>query len=529
MVKNLIFKVLIVSGLLVFVKVTFSQDLTQFSFHAINVDSSKFVGNGIFTMTFSKDVTFDILIKSQATTGISEQLETKISGESVANKTQNIVWNGKSKSNEAFVNNMQLNVKISITSNSGVSVINYALPYEAKLDYDKDKKFNIVDTDADNDGIPAWVEYNSNRPYEDHDNDFVPNFLDVDFIDKSGAVFIDFNSDGINDLFDADKDGMLNDLDLDANNDGLFDVWHLDSTLGILRMQPKSFVDQNGNGFEDSKENSDWVAQDFDRDGIFDFLDIDADNDGLSNNLECQDISDIRLAYGFDVNNNGVLDIYDPRMQNSGLLPGDGNKNGIPDFLELNRDGINFHDNICNAEFVIKRSSEFSGCASSSGSMNCVTIAVENEPVPEEKEVIMQWDMGDLNLVEGRSIKHCYEQPGYYQVRLNILDANDKALIQSEEVQVKAATLSGYSVSVVSKKEARVNEMIDLSLGAVIMPGYYFEEVYWDFGDGTYTCGYNQQHLYPSAGNYTVKVFVRIKGDRTYHYICNQKEIKIVR
>ncbi len=108
------------------------------------------------------------------------------------------------------------------------------------------------DIDDDNDGITDVTENPSSvDPFTDTDNDGIPNFSDA----TSGTVvaWADTNGDGINDNFDADLDGIINELDLDSDNDGIADVIE---SYG---------VDANG-------------------DGIIDNF-VDANNDGLSDNV----------------------------------------------------------------------------------------------------------------------------------------------------------------------------------------------------------------------------------------------------
>ena len=195
------------------------------------------------------------------------------------------------------------------------------------------------DIDDDNDGIPDYVEANNPVAVQDHDSDGVPNYLDAqypgytdyntdgindlfdpsadadndntpNFLDPDFAGYTDSNGDGVNDNFDADLDGIPNHLDLDSDNDGIPDV-------------VESFgVDANGDGVIDnySDTDADGLSQnvdasnsgpvnsgsglgavDTDGDGIPNYFDLDSDNDG---------VPDIIEAYGTDADNNGMVDNY---------------------------------------------------------------------------------------------------------------------------------------------------------------------------------------------------------------------------
>jgi hypothetical protein len=188
-------------------------------------------------------------------------------------------------------------------------------------DRDNDGVLNSVDLDDDNDGIPDLIEGGGiDDPSADADNDGLPNYADTGF-----AGFIDSNTDGVNDNFDRDLDGVPNHLDLDADNDGIADVVEaggIDANGdGILDFSQASAnaADADNNGLIDNIQVSaspnlskltagtanggfyplNNQAIDTDSDGVSDFLDIDADNDGLM---------DVAESGGNDSNNDGRID-----------------------------------------------------------------------------------------------------------------------------------------------------------------------------------------------------------------------------
>ncbi|MCI2230253.1 DUF11 domain-containing protein [Polaribacter sp. MSW13] len=86
-------------------------------------------------------------------------------------------------------------------------------------DIDNDSYSDNVDLDDDNDGILDTVELGSFDPDGDHDGDSVPDYIDPQF-----PGFIDINSDGVDDRFDYDLDGIMNHWDTDSDNDGCPDA-----------------------------------------------------------------------------------------------------------------------------------------------------------------------------------------------------------------------------------------------------------------------------------------------------------------
>lgn len=133
-------------------------------------------------------------------------------------------------------------------------------------DSDGDGIEDMFDLDSDNDGVP-----DVNETSNDTDGDTIPNYLDIDA-----------DNDGIYDSTESSHN-------LDTNFDGLID----------------GFTDTNLNGITDNLENNtsvttlsiNYTIADTDADGIFNFLELDSDNDN------CFDV----IEAGFTSNGSGML------------------------------------------------------------------------------------------------------------------------------------------------------------------------------------------------------------------------------
>ena len=145
---------------------------------------------------------------------------------------------------------------------------------------------------------------------------------------------------------DSDGDSIEDALDLDSDNDGVFDVVE----------SGNSALDTSGNGRVDGMDTNDSesdghhdLAQspiDTDFDLIFDYLDLDSDNDGLFDLFEA--------GIGFntlDLNNDGQIDLgfTDDNFNGSSdiaeiIIPLDSDADGLPDFIELDSDADDCYD-----------------------------------------------------------------------------------------------------------------------------------------------------------------------------------------
>jgi hypothetical protein len=213
-----------------------------------------------------------------------------------------------------------------------VSIDNTVAPI-TRLDTDGDGIPDDVDIDDDNDGILDTVEYPSALDHEgDEDGDGVPNYLDANDNGVSGNIgtnYADLNGDGLPDAFDFDHDGVPNHVDLDSDNDGILDIKESQPSTGAVAL---SGSDDDNDGLDNNFDATPTQGAagsngtvptntDGDLSTLFkpDFLDIDADNDGIPDIVEAHSTSDYKnsLPSG-TIGKNGVdskyvnVDTYSP-------------------------------------------------------------------------------------------------------------------------------------------------------------------------------------------------------------------------
>ncbi len=197
---------------------------------------------------------------------------------------------------------------------------------EGAGDFDDDGVPNYRDLDSDNDGLPDAMETDFDSDSDgsadyvdpDSDNDSIPDAVEADNlppIDTDGDGFSDYidpdsDDDGISDMEEGQTSGT------DTDSDGIDDTYDVDQTGG---------ADLNGDGVDDAV-----LADDFDNDGVPNYLDLDSDNDGLL------DVSEGGLD---DVNVDGIVDdgaITDTPPNTDGT---DG-----PDYIDLDSDDDGTND-----------------------------------------------------------------------------------------------------------------------------------------------------------------------------------------
>jgi len=254
-------------------------------------------------------------------------------------------------------------------------------------DVDGDAILNAWDLDSDNDGIPDLVEAGG----ADVDgNGQVDNFTDSDSDGFSNQYDADTNNDGVagdagtNPLIvtgpdaggdgrpdnynegDFDGDGILNIYDLDSDNDGILDIveaglaasdanadgqmddaasndadgngWSNTTDAANGGTTPITTTDGNNDGYPDS-----YTTANQDGDNNPNFLDIDADNDGIVDNTEGQATVGYIAPTGSDADGDGIDDAYDNDDANfggagSGITPENTDGTDNPDYLDTDAD-----------------------------------------------------------------------------------------------------------------------------------------------------------------------------------------------
>ena len=240
----------------------------------------------------------------------------------------------------------------------------------ANLDTDGDGVTNAYDRDSDNDGIPDVLEArgaDGNNDgvidfYFDSDGDGFSNDIDGDS-DNDGtaenaasALIVtgtDGNSDGLPDSYpraNTDGLGMPNPYDLDADGDGILDV------------REGGLTDSDNNGIVDGALGADGWSDavdaipaplplpDTDLAGPPNYLDIDSDDDGLTDNVEGQSTAGYQLPSGADADGDGIDDLYDNNDAafaggaNNGITPYNHDGADAPDYTDINSDNDSVND-----------------------------------------------------------------------------------------------------------------------------------------------------------------------------------------
>ncbi len=184
------------------------------------------------------------------------------------------------------------------------------------------------------------------RQAEDFDFDGVVDTEDLDD-DNDGILDID---EGILTNRDSDNDGIPDYQDLDSDNDGILDIMETGGTDPHRKGNyTTDFVDANNNGLHDSIEVepgvSSHVLSDFDGDGYDNYVDLDADNDGIPDVVEGQTTAGFIPNQHVDIDGDGIDDAFDNDcrlctdiLTGNPIEPINTDGEDTPDYIDLDSD-----------------------------------------------------------------------------------------------------------------------------------------------------------------------------------------------
>jgi len=231
-------------------------------------------------------------------------------------------------------------------------------------DYDLDGYPNYIDLDSDNDGIPDLVE--AGAP-DANNNGKVDGFIDAnldglhDAYINGGALLltgIDGNADGRADNYpnkNVDYDAKPNAYDLDADGDGIADVIEAGLPDANLNGIADGALGTNGWSTTVSAMPGPLAIRNTDADGKLDYVDIDADDDGIPDNIEGQTTVSYIMPTTVDGDGDGLATVYDNIVGygGSGIVPYNHDADALPDYRDTDTDGDGQIDRIEGNDFEL--------------------------------------------------------------------------------------------------------------------------------------------------------------------------------
>lgn len=139
------------------------------------------------------------------------------------------------------------------------------------------------------------------------------------------------------------------------------------------------------------------------------------------------------------------------------------------------------------------------------------------------KGAIYTWMMGDGKKNKGLKFTYCYAKPGLYKTRLLTYNPTKKIMDTTKFTKEIVVSEKDFLLMEYSSKDKTATFTTTSSLCRKCENVSY----YWDFGDGSYGCGFAVKHLYKTYGAYTVRLIMNYKKDKSNRSLNCYDRIKI--
>jgi hypothetical protein len=118
-----------------------------------------------------------------------------------------------------------------------------------------------------------------------------------------------------------------------------------------------------------------------------------------------------------------------------------------------------------------------------------------------------QWNFGDGAMAEGVSAEHCYEGPGTYIVRLDVVNLITKE-VQKNEKTYKLEIKDIVQPFISAPDICSAGKEFKLNADSTNLPGWNIAQYYWNFDDESVSTGKETGKIYSKPGTYNIQLIV---------------------
>ncbi|HWZ21233.1 MAG TPA: PKD domain-containing protein [Cytophagaceae bacterium] len=124
---------------------------------------------------------------------------------------------------------------------------------------------------------------------------------------------------------------------------------------------------------------------------------------------------------------------------------------------------------------------------------------------------IYVWTMGDGKKNKGLKFSYCYAKPGLYKARLLIYNPSKKTTDTTKITQDIVVPEKDF----LRMEYATKDKVVEFTTISSVCKKCDNVNYYWDFGDGTFGCGFAVRHVYKVYGAYNVRLIMQFKKEKT--------------
>lgn len=144
----------------------------------------------------------------------------------------------------------------------------------------------------------------------------------------------------------------------------------------------------------------------------------------------------------------------------------------------------------------------------------CYRFFEENAIKYDSIPFIFRWTFSDGTKMEGSTVDHCFEGPGKYYVRLDVVNLITKELINNEKTDtvIVEDEIQPY---ITSSDNTEPGKPLRLDASKTNLPGWNITRYYWNFGDETVDNGEKVEKAWTRPGTYSVQLIITASPDGT--------------
>lgn len=125
-----------------------------------------------------------------------------------------------------------------------------------------------------------------------------------------------------------------------------------------------------------------------------------------------------------------------------------------------------------------------------------------------------EWDFGNGAKVRGARVRYCFDRPGDYPVRLDIVEKNS-GLVFNNKVSYTLTVEEPPGIRIDCPEVMKQGTEFIISAADSRLKGYELQSFYWSFDDGRYNQGRQVKHTWQRSGTYTIRLGVKAKNTET--------------
>lgn len=158
----------------------------------------------------------------------------------------------------------------------------------------------------------------------------------------------------------------------------------------------------------------------------------------------------------------------------------------------------------------------------------CYRFLEENAVKYDTLPFLYRWNFGDGTTADGVLVDHCFESPGKYVVRLDVVNLVTKEVINNEKTDTILVE-DEVQPYITAPDEAETGKPVVLDASKTNLPGWNIGQLYWNFGDETIAIGDRVEKAFIHPGTYNIQLIVTEKAQsgRVSREACVSKNITI--